>query len=347
MRTSVYNHKKEEWAEKYNSGMSFRAIAAEEGISKATVQNIIKDVVEKRSKSPYDKFGKKWVDLYVNQAYLVSHIASQYNTTYSVVVRVLEKEGIPIEKKEMATRKYTHLVSTWVKQYNEGMSLTEISNESSVNRQTILNYLREEEVEIRDYADASRKYELDEEYFKEIDSPEKAYWLGVFFARGVTLEHLMSWSISLSLVEEKVDMLTAFQAAIGTERPFTRRKHEKTVDLRLQSRPLFEQLRDLGLGKDKTKTLEFPEKLPEHFANPFIKGYIEARGHYNHGMLYVGGTVSFLNTLEEILFLHVGIDSAIRKLTFDSGDSYVLKVRAKNVRILNEWFDSFEWIEEE
>lgn len=342
MKTSLHIQKKGEWADMYNSGMSFRAIASEAGVSKATVQNVIKDIIVKRSKSPYDKFGKKWVDLYVNQAYLLSHIAIKYNTSIAVVSRVLENEGVSIEKNVLATRKYTHLVSSWIKQYNDGLSLREISELSSVNAQTILNYFREEGVEVRNYSESSRKYELDEEYFNEIDTPAKAYWLGVFFARGSTLEHLNSWSISLALPEDKLNMLIEFQKVIKTERPFTRRKEEITVDLRLQSRPLFEQMRKLGLNKDKRKALDFPEKLPGQFTSVFIKGYIDARGYFDKRVLYVGGTPSFLNTLAEIFQLTVGIECEVKKITHIERDSYVLKVQAKELSELNEWLNAID-----
>lgn len=338
MRSSKYAHKKEEWVEKYNKGMSFRAIAIEEGLYPTTVQNVIKDEIIKRPKSPFDKFSEKWKELYVMEGYLITEIANRYKTSFGVVYRVLENEGVAPERKELTERrKYTHLVETWVEQYNSGLSLTEIANTCEANRQTVLNHLKENGVRIRDTSETSRHYNLDETYFEEINTPAKAFWVGVFFARGSTLKHVRSQSIQLTLRESKCHLLDAFCEAINTEKPYTKRINEDLYELRLHSRPLYEQMQKIGLLHRKKSNQTFPEQLPEEFHEDILRGYIAAKGYYNYSSFFLNGTQPFLDVTKRILAEKVGVPSDIKQVSSNGSLHPILQIKPVDVPVFREW----------
>lgn len=340
MRSSKYAHRKEDWIEKYNAGMSFRAIAAEEGLYQNTVQNVIIDSVVKRDKSPYDKYGEKWVELYVNEGYLISEIAARYKTGYSVVHRVLSKHGVAPEPKENTQkRKYTHLADTWADQYKAGMSLQEIARTCGANHQTVLNYVREKGVQIREYSETSRQYDLDETYFKEIDTPEKAFWVGVFFARGSILTHVCSKSIQLTLRDSKRPLLEAFCKAVNTNKPYTKRLNEDMWELRLHSQSLHNQLEEIGLTTRKKSSQIFPEQLPESLHLDILRGYISAKGYYNHSTFILSGTHSFLMTAKTLLGEQVGIQSIVREVKSEDAVLHDLNITYKETPKFKAWLN--------
>lgn len=334
---SIYEHKKEEWAVKYNNGMSFSAIAREEGVSKSTVQSVIKDIVIKRTKSPFEQYANTWIHLYVVEAYTITQIASKYGTSHGVVRRMLESHGIDTGRKE-GKRKYEHLVSTWITQYENGMSLHEIARTCEASAQTILTYLRETDVEIREYAESSRKYQLDETYFEKIDTDEKAYWLGFFFASGSTLEHLSSWSIQISVSGLHIDRLEAFQEVIQTDKPPLKHKGENCYSLRLNSIHLFNQLRELGLKSNKLQEQVFPSALLPEYYSSFLLGYFDGKGGFYKREFQLAGTKSFLASVSNILITQLGILPKLVPIYKDNEYHYRLKIWKKgDIDKLAEW----------
>ena len=337
---SKFAHKRDEWAGMYESGMSFSAIGKAEGVSKATVQNVIKDVVEKRDKSPFDKYALVWVDLYEKQGYSTVDIAEEYKTSPGVVSRILKKHGVVMRIQVEIEKKYLHLVPTWKEQYKSGMSLHEIAATCEASAQTILNYLRDENIEIRDYADSSRIYELDESYFEKIDTQEKAYWLGWFFSSGSTLEHLSSWSIQLTVNSKSKEQLAAFQKVIHTNRPFAKHKGENIYSLRLQSRPLFDQLRALGLENDKVNKQQFPINLSSEYYSSFILGYIEGKGGFYERNVHISGTKFFLDRVAIILKEEIGLEVKVKPVNKENNVHCRIQIWNKEgIKKFSDWLN--------
>ena len=67
---------------------------------------------------------------------------------------------------------------------NEKKSLTKIAEIFGVSRNTIGGLLKENNLEIRGTGYYSRKYEANFNYFKKINTQQKAYWLGFIAADG-------------------------------------------------------------------------------------------------------------------------------------------------------------------
>ena len=61
--------------------------------------------------------------------------------------------------------------------YSEGNSQVKIAKEMGVSEDTIRKWMKENNIEVR-----KRKYNINERYFKIIDSSEKAYWTGFLSA---------------------------------------------------------------------------------------------------------------------------------------------------------------------
>lgn len=338
---SKYSHYKEEWVTKYEEGMSYSAIGKEYQVSKHTVQHLIRDRVQKREKSPYDKHRDTWYDLYVNQMYSTNEIATKYGTSAGVVARQLRKAGVEFDTLGGPKKKYLHLLDEWISLYQAGISVHDIGQRHGANGQTVHNYLKEAGIEIRDYSEAARKYPVDESYFEDVDTPEKAYWLGWMFSSGSLSEHVSSVAINLSCRHRDLDRILAFRKALGTEKTINQDQEGAVFNLRIPSRPLYEKLTEWGMNPRKHLSQRFPSRLSSEFHRPFILGYFEGKSSRTGHALTVSGTGAFLSVVKDILEQEVGVTPVFKQWENDGHMSGRLSFYRKGDHVrLMDWLYS-------
>ena len=102
---------------------------------------------------------------------------------------------------------------------------------------------------------SQRKYTLNHDYFREIDSPEKAYWLGFLAADGgIAGDDRHGRCLSLELAEYDVGHLLKFAHAIGSDAPISGPRRG-CLRMRFHSSRLADSLIALGVEQRKTLTV--------------------------------------------------------------------------------------------
>lgn len=306
---SKHAHLKETWVKLYESGESFREIGRQYSVSKATVQRVIKDAIEKRPRSVYEVFREEWTKRYERGDSSVV-IGRQYDVKPSVVIGRLKAWGVPIRSDQNPAshygsdqRKFLPYVETWQQQYESGMSLQKIAEATpkSVSIQTVSNYLKEHQTRLRSYDESSRIYDVDIHYFDTIDVPMKAYVLGILYANGILIRGLSSLNIRVTMREQKRDLLELLQKELRTDRPIAStidRRHDVAVlSLTVQNTHMFETLERIGLPISKFADLRFPVDLSDELLDYFILGYVYARHRLSGPDIALRGTESFLSSL--------------------------------------------------
>jgi intein/homing endonuclease len=130
---------------------------------------------------------------------------------------------------------------------------------------------------------SSRKYILNERYFEEIDSQNKAYILGFIFADGCVSKK--KYELIIKLHNQDTNILEDIKKELSTNTPIktlTNYKNHQSC-LRISSKKICSDLIKLGVTPSKTFTIEFPELKPE-LVKHFIRGYFDG-----DGCLYNGG----------------------------------------------------------
>lgn len=132
------------------------------------------------------------------------------------------------------------------------------------------------------------KYFYNENYFKQIDTEEKAYWLGFLYADGCITrfyrnEKLKSMSLELTLQEEDKEHLQKFLAALQSNVPIQNKTiggKYKANRVVINCTSMCRDLINLGCTPQKSLILEFPSEdiLPKSFINSFIRGYFDGDG---------------------------------------------------------------------
>lgn len=130
---------------------------------------------------------------------------------------------------------------------------------------------------------ACKKYKLNEHIFDNIDSEEKAYWLGVLMADGYNHEN--KCCVALRLQSEDKEILEKYREFLGTDSPiytFTRKTpvskiERKYCEVTVCSPYFSEQLAKLGCKQNKTFILQFPN-IHKSLYQHFIRGYFDGDG---------------------------------------------------------------------
>ena len=135
------------------------------------------------------------------------------------------------------------------------------------------------------------KYEYNKDYFKKIDTSEKAYWLGFLYADGcinVLNKNGKTHSMSLELTLKESDKrhIEKFASAINTNVPIKQKvvkangKKYLSYRIIISSTKMCKDLCDLGCVPNKTFNLRLPDThiVPKLYMKDFLRGFFDGDG---------------------------------------------------------------------
>lgn len=247
-----------------------------------------------------------------------------------------------------------------IRLYNDGLSTSKIGQIFGVHKNTILNRLKKNNI------DTSRKnrnykfsnYNFNEYWLDEIDSQEKAYFLGFFYADGnvQTLDHKKNYLIRIKLQESDDYILQKFMELFESNKPLIYKeeqspdtgKYYKKCEFALGNKHLWEQLQKLGCSCNKTYNCTFPEFIDDNFINSFVRGLFDGDGSIhiisrNSQRIYC--EIYFVGTYNELL----GLQQCIEYFTDCKGNLKQYDKKTKFLWNLNygkqeEVFKILNWI---
>ena len=245
--------------------------------------------IEIHSYEELKEYSEDIVQKYANNL-TVSQIAREYKAHIATVTKVLEKAGCQIRKKEKLTDAFFEQEKDNIRELylEKGLSPEEIGKIYNKKRYQI-NYILDKLKITRTVSEVQRKYVLDEHFFDEIDTPNKAYILGFLYADGCNSKTTNTITLGLNIKDK--DILEKIQNAIGTNRPLqesiyvknTPHNSEKFVErhmviLSLSSKYMSDTVEKWGLIPRKTFDLVFPDFLAEDLYSHLIRGYLDGDG---------------------------------------------------------------------
>lgn len=123
-----------------------------------------------------------------------------------------------------------------------------------------------------------KKYSYDENYFENIDTEEKAYWLGFIAADGSIGE---TCGLEISLSYKDIDHLYKFANNIGAEIDIisTRMvKEYKVCRIFINNKKIINDLSKYGIIRNKGYKLDFPNFLNDEMLKHYLRGYFDGDG---------------------------------------------------------------------
>jgi len=181
-----------------------------------------------------------------------------------------------------------------------------------------------------------RKYKLNEDFFKIIDTEEKAYLLGFLFADGYINEKLFYVDITLHMKDKEI--LNIFVKYLYPEgRPLSKIR-KNYLRLIINSKVLVSNLVKHGCMQAKTFKIKFPE-IPNILQKDFIRGYFDGDGciSSSNDSLTISfiGTIEFLDKLNKILDNNCNLNETIYDKRYKERDNNIRSLRFGGNIIIN------------
>lgn len=240
-------------------------------------------------------------------------IVNKLKCNKSTVYRVLKKENI-VPRKMDKTGIKDEEKNEILKLYLEGLTIEKIQTIYQHLKKDQINYfLRKEKVTRKN----GKQVTLNHDYFENIDTESKAYFLGLLMADGSLQKvknsiNSYSYHIGIALNTEDEKVIDIFRKEVETDlkirrynRKYENRKSRWESKLELRSEKMFNDLSRLGKKPMKLETcLEVP-KLKEELIWHFIRGYFDGDGtiyrakNYDRPIIAFYGTFEFLNSLKK------------------------------------------------
>ena len=154
----------------------------------------------------------------------------------------------------------------------------------------------------------TRKYAVDEDFFAQLDTIEKAYWLGFLAADGCvhTGRKGNPEKVVVTLQAQDLGQLEALRDVLHSTYEIRPTKRQKGFKLQIASVKLCRDLVAQGVPPCKSLTLRFPQ-LPDALLPHFIRGYFDGDGcfyidkRYNQAEVQFEGNPTFLWAMESVL----------------------------------------------
>ena len=129
-----------------------------------------------------------------------------------------------------------------------------------------------------------RIYDVNDDYFNQIDSEEKAYWLGFLIADGWINQREGQDRLVLDISSKDKKHLESYANALNFNGPIKdfeiksgEYKGYKHSQIAITSQQLVNDLSKYGCVPNKSLMLKFP-KLPQRLISHFIRGYFDGDG---------------------------------------------------------------------
>ena len=258
-------------------------------------------------------------------------------------------------------------------------SASEISYELKRSYKSICCKMYELGIMIKDKTDEQkslyrRVYTVNDDYFENIDSQKKAYWLGWMITDGYVIEKLHTTRGDIKsnrvglhlqsideyvLIDFKNDLNTNFPIKNKRKRTVKEFKNKHTGEIRsinsnesktldMTSAKMVQDLSKYGIHQNKTYDVVFPKELKEEFYPGFISGVISGDGSVNikdnhhKGKIIrvnIAGTENLLKGIKEALVKNIGFNPEKKIMKLNSSKClYNIELNQTETFALHEWF---------
>lgn len=243
---------------------------------------------------------QKVCQLYSNKM-LICDIANAVGVTRHTVVRILKRQRVYVSERSQKHLDQKRIIRNQqvVTLSQQGLSTRQIAKKLNVSKSNVQLILGK-------YQAPNMDNSFQERFFQNIDTEEKAYWLGFLYADGCITDR--SIRIELSLTDLK--HLETFRDTIKYYKAkfYYRSDGIRSVLYAINSKIMIHDLKQLGCTSRKSLTICFPSEnmIPCTLIHHFMRGYFDGNGCINVAMrtrssFSVTSNIEFLNGYQAAL----------------------------------------------
>lgn len=261
-------------------------------------------------------------------------ISEKYNLTIYHVTEILRNNDVEIRDlrspkvSEAEKNKIVNLYKI------KNQTIKKIAKTLKRSKRIVTRVLKENKVKMK----TTRKHIFkDENFLKKIDEPWKAYFLGLLWADGNISHHLDSYAIRIALIESDAQIvLTQLHKKIFKTKVRLEKVKGGKVNIlgnlcnkkdqllfRINSKPIFEDLENLGCTQKKSLTIDYPKNMPDEFFWDFLRGYFDGDGCISRSFRMIS-SLSLCESIQKKL-----MKFKIKSYLYQNGKVYELAVHKK------------------
>lgn len=301
---SVLLNNKEDIITMYNNNYSTNQIAKKYQCNSAYIWMMLKSWdITIRSRNQHYGIKKQLlsqIKILWDDGYSASQIAKKYNLAISSVCRWLKSINIDTSKyrtynpqKLLIDRK-----EEVIKLFSQGNSCGKIAKLLKFSDSNVWKLLVKE-----GYKPTNIKYTLNESFFEQIDTQEKAYVLGWWYSDGNIIP---TGKCRISLQERDKEILERISDILKytgkLKYKIKNGNRYNQWELNIDRKKVANDLIKLGCVPNKSMILQFPDEniVPKALLSHFVRGYFDGDGSISNGIM-IAGTYYFINNLSKIL----------------------------------------------
>lgn len=277
----------------FTSGESIRTISRILKIGNGKVSDYLKDkgyTIEARvgnsdynRKELFEKLEEKWLA----EGGSIKKLCKEYHTTPVSFTKFLRSRGhiITPHRNPGNTQLIMEKLNEAKELYLDGGTVSDVARKVKINNAVLADFLKEEGIDTLNNWKIPFK---NKRIFKEIDTEEKAYWLGFFYADANITNTESNYSLDIALKFEDYNHLVKLKKFLQTEVEIKKRiiksnatgKIHEACRLSISNKELVEDLISKGCVPRKSLILDFPDEniLPPLLRIHFIRGYYDGDG---------------------------------------------------------------------
>ncbi|WP_243525718.1 LAGLIDADG family homing endonuclease [Bacillus pseudomycoides] len=213
------------------------------------------------------------VEKYKNQAGL-QRVAQHFHVTKQEIRNILDKYGVKLKFRKLNDDEYLWARNEYL---NNPVSVKEIARELEVDPEVLYDLFGEEGIQRKN------KFTYNNDFFRCIDTEDKAYWLGFLYADGY-----LDVPDNKLVLETKYDDREHLKKLINhlcPQKIYKKKTIEKfgnvydSAFVYFNSPEIVGDLINIGCTGVKTFTLEFPKgRISPELLRHFIRGYFDGDG---------------------------------------------------------------------
>lgn len=207
------------------------------------------------------------------------------------------------------------------RRYNAREPVGDIAKSFGVDINSLSRFLKRNGVAIRSARDTRIYYTVDESFFDVIDTEERAYALGFWYADGSNFEN--KGRVEVNQAIDGIDVLHKILAAMKCdvrlwEAPLRKQAYNKQRMFRMSiSNPrLSRDLAKHGCTQNKTFTTKMPAGVPDHLMRHFIRGCWDGDGSISVTSGFNGASAGLTGTQELLHGIRDHVQSVFPSIRF-------------------------------
>lgn len=224
--------------------------------------------------------------------------------------------------------------------YKNGLSMAATGKKWGCDPSTIKNILKAYNEKGRTLSQARRNtlnYTLNEKCFENIDTQEKAYWLGIMYSDGYISKKQYTNNFGISVAKKDIDLLYKFKDFLNYNGKIHNYKvgdsgykpNIEYVRLLIGNNKVVEDLEKLGVVEKKSKKICSLPKIS--YLDDFIRGYIDGDGSLRkkYPTFQISGNQTFLEEIANYFEIDYRLypDKSIYTLRYNTKESEYLEKR--------------------